>query len=103
LRWPAGPARRNPLKINNLHQTTFKKRAKSQKKIFTESKKNRCIFARLWYLVSMTEKEIQLQALTEKLEQIAEDLIDPMLDDQTTVLLHAMRKTREKINALLAE
>jgi hypothetical protein len=51
----------------------------------------------------MNEKEIQLQALEEKLEQIANDLIDPMLDDQTTVLLHAMRKTREKINALLAE
>lgn len=62
-----------------------------------------CIFARLCYLVSMTEKEKQLEALEEKLEQIANDLIDPMLDDQTTVLLHAMRKTREKINALLAE
>ena len=62
-----------------------------------------CIFAGPCYSVCMNEKEIQLQALTEKLEQIAEDLIDPMLDDQTTVLLHAMRKTREKINALLAE
>ena len=49
----------------------------------------------------MTEKEIQLEALTEKLEQIANDLIDPMLDDQTTVLLREMRKVREKINALL--
>lgn len=48
----------------------------------------------------MTDKEKQIQALTEKLEQIAEDLIDPMLDDQTTVLLRAMRITREKIAAL---
>ena len=49
----------------------------------------------------MTEKEKQIEALTEKLEQIANDLIDPMLDDQTTVLLREMRKVREKINALL--
>ena len=51
----------------------------------------------------MNEKEKQIQALNEKLEQIAYDLIDPMLDNQTTVLLHEMRKVREKINALLAE
>jgi hypothetical protein len=51
----------------------------------------------------MTEKEKELAKLTAQLEQVAEDLLDPMLDDQTTVLLHAMRKTREKINALLAE
>jgi hypothetical protein len=51
----------------------------------------------------MTEKEKEIQVLEEKLEQIANDLIDPMLDDQTTVLLHAMRKVREKINALVAE
>ena len=62
-----------------------------------------CVFARLCYSLSMTEKEKQIQALEEKLEQIANDLIDPMLDDQTTVLLHAMRKVREKINALVAE
>lgn len=49
----------------------------------------------------MNEKEIQLQVLEAKLEQIANDLIDPMLDNQTTVLLHAMRKVREKINALV--
>ena len=49
----------------------------------------------------MTEKEKQIEALTEKLEQIANDLIDPMLDDQTTVLMREMRKVREKINALL--
>jgi len=73
------------------------------KNTFTEPKKIPCIFARLWYLVCMTEKEKQIQALEEKLEQIANDLIDPMLDDQTTVLLHAMRKVREKINALVAE
>ena len=65
--------------------------------------KNHCIFARLCYSLYMNEKEIQLQALEAKLEQIANDLIDPMLDDQTTVLLHAMRKVREKINALVAE
>ena len=49
----------------------------------------------------MTEKEKQIQTLTEKLEQIAEDLIDPMLDDQTTVLLNHMSKLRKQIAALL--
>ena len=53
------------------------------------------------YSVCMNEKEIQLQVLEAKLEQIANDLIDPMLDNQTTVLLHKMRKVREKINALV--
>jgi hypothetical protein len=62
-----------------------------------------CVFVRLCYSLSMTEKEKEIQALEEKLEQIANDLIDPMLDDQTTVLLRAMRKVREKINALVAE
>jgi secreted Zn-dependent insulinase-like peptidase len=51
----------------------------------------------------MTDKEKEIQALEEKLEQIANDLIDPMLDNQTTFLLHAMRKVREKINDLVAE
>jgi len=75
----------------------------STKKIFFNCKKIPCIFARLCYSLSMTEKEKEIQALEEKLEQIANDLIDPMLDDQTTVLLRAMRKVREKINALVAE
>ena len=48
----------------------------------------------------MTEKEKELAKLTAQLEQLAEDLLDPMLDDQTTVLLHHMRKIREKINRL---
>jgi hypothetical protein len=78
-------------------------RLSSTKKIFFLSQKNHCIFARLCYSLSMTEKEKEIQALEEKLEHIANDLIDPMLDDQTTVLLRAMRKVREKINALVAE
>lgn len=52
----------------------------------------------LCYSVYMKENEIQ--KLTEQLEQIAEDLLDPMLDDQTTVLINAMGKIREKIKRL---
>ena len=48
----------------------------------------------------MTEKEIQIQTLTAKLEQIAEDLIDPMMDDQTTVLLNRLGKLRKKLAEL---
>lgn len=48
----------------------------------------------------MTEKEIQIQTLTEKLEQVAEDLLDPMLDDQTTCLLNHMGKLRKKLAEL---
>jgi hypothetical protein len=48
----------------------------------------------------MTEKEKELAKLTAQLEQIAEDLLDPMLDDQTTVLINAMGKVREKIKRL---
>lgn len=59
-----------------------------------------CIFARLCYSLSMTEKEKELAKLNAQLEQVAEDLLDPMLDDQMTVLLHHMRKIREKINRL---
>ena len=73
------------------------------KNTFHNRKKNHCVFARPCYSLCMNEKEIQLQALEAKLEQIANDLIDPMLDNQTTVLLHEMRKVREKINALVAE
>jgi hypothetical protein len=106
LHQPGRAAGRNSLVINHLRKTLFKKRAKSavkhKKNIFLIIK-NHCIFARLCYSLSMTEKEKEIQALEEKLEQIANDLIDPMLDDQTTVLLHAMRKVREKINALVAE
>lgn len=50
------------------------------------------------YSVGMKENEIQL--LTEKLEQIAEDLLNPAMDNQTTVLLNAMGKIREKIKRL---
>ena len=49
----------------------------------------------------MTEKEIQIQTLTEKLEQVAEDLHNPCLDNQTTVLLNHMSKLRKQIAALL--
>jgi len=77
-----------------------RKRANSTKKIFTQSKKIRCIFARLWYLVGMTEKEKQIQDITAKIEQVAEDLIDPMLDDQTTVLLNHLGKLRKQLAEL---
>jgi len=48
----------------------------------------------------MTEKEKEIAKLTAQLEQIAEDLLDPMLDDQTSVLINAMGKVREKIARL---
>jgi hypothetical protein len=88
---------------SECHKNSNARSKNRQQKYFSQSQKNRCVFARLCYSLCMNEKEIQLQALEEKLEQIANDLIDPMLDDQTTVLLHAMRKVREKINALVAE
>ena len=48
----------------------------------------------------MNEKEIQIQTLTAQIEQVAEDLIDPMLDDQTTVLIHHLGKLRKKLAEL---
>lgn len=66
-----------------------------------QSKKNHCIFARVCYSLSMTEKEIQIQTLTEKLEQVAEDLLNPCLDDQTSVLIVRMGKLRKQLAALL--
>lgn len=48
----------------------------------------------------MTEKEIQIQTLTAKIEQVAEDLLDPMLDDQTTVLLNHLGKLRKQLAEL---
>lgn len=60
-----------------------------------------CIFAGPCYSLSMTEKEIQIQTLTEKLEQVAEDLLNPCLDDQTSVLIVRMGKLRKQIAALL--
>jgi hypothetical protein len=72
----------------------------SSKKIFFKLQKNPCIFVRLCYSLSMTEKEKEIAKLTAQLEQIAEDLLDPMLDDQTTVLINAMGKVREKIKRL---
>ena len=49
----------------------------------------------------MTEKQKQIEALTAKIEQVAEDLLDPMLDDQTTVLLNHLGKLRKQLAALL--
>ena len=49
----------------------------------------------------MTEKEKQIQTITAKIEQVAEDLIDPMLDDQTSVLIVRMGKLRKQLAALL--
>jgi len=46
----------------------------------------------------MNEKEIA--KLTAQLEQVAEDLLNPCLDDQTTVLIIHMGKLREKIAQL---
>jgi len=48
----------------------------------------------------MTEKEKEIAKLDAQLEQIAEDLLNPCLDNQTTVLLNAMGKIREKIKRL---
>jgi hypothetical protein len=45
-------------------------------------------------------KENEIKLLTAQLEQIAEDLLNPAMDDQTTVLLNAMGKIREKIKRL---
>lgn len=45
----------------------------------------------------MTEKEKEIAKLYAQLEQVAEDLLDPMLDDQTTCLLVHMNKLRKKI------
>jgi hypothetical protein len=73
------------------------------KKISRNRKNKSGFFARPCYSLCMNEKEIQLQTLEAKLEQIAEDLLNPCLDNQTTVLLHEMRKVRAKINALVAE
>jgi hypothetical protein len=88
---------------SECHKNSNARLRKHQQKYFSQSQKNHCVFARPCYSLCMNEKEIQLQAREEKLEQIANDLIDPMLDNQTTVLLHEMRKVREKINALVAE
>jgi hypothetical protein len=70
------------------------------KNTFTESKKIPCIFARLCYLISMTTKEKEIAKITAQLEQVAEDLLDPMLDDQTTVLINHMGKLRKKLAEL---
>ena len=70
------------------------------KNTFTEPKKIPCIFARLCYSISMTEKEKEIAKLTAQLEQVAEDLLDPMLDDQTTCLINRMGKLRKKIAEL---
>jgi hypothetical protein len=48
----------------------------------------------------MTEKEKELAKLYAQLEQAAEDLLNPCLDDQTTVLIRHMGKLREKIALL---
>ena len=48
----------------------------------------------------MTEKEKEIAKITAQLEQVAEDLLDPMLDDQTTCLINRMGKLRKKIAEL---
>ena len=48
----------------------------------------------------MTEKEKEITKITAQLEQVAEDLLDPMLDDQTTVLIRRMGKLRKKLAEL---
>jgi hypothetical protein len=45
-------------------------------------------------------KEKEIEKLTAQLEQVAEDLLNPCLDDQTTVLIIHMGKLREKIAQL---
>ena len=62
--------------------------------------KNHCIFARLCYSLSMTDKEKEIAKLTAQLEQVAEDLLNPCLDDQTTCLINRMGKLRKKIAEL---
>jgi hypothetical protein len=42
-------------------------------------------------------KEKEIEKLTAQLEQVAEDLLNPCLDDQTTVLLNHMGKLRKKL------
>ena len=48
----------------------------------------------------MTDKEIQIQTLTAKIEQVLEDLRNPALDDQTTVLGNHLGKLRKKLAEL---
>jgi hypothetical protein len=48
----------------------------------------------------MTTKEKEIAKITAQLEQVAEDLLDPMLDDQTTVLINHMGKLRKKLAEL---
>lgn len=48
----------------------------------------------------MTTKEKEIAKITVQLEQVAEDLLDPMLDDQTTVLINHMGKLRKKLAEL---
>ena len=48
----------------------------------------------------MTEKEKEIAKITAQLEQVAEDLLDPMLDDQTTCLINRMGKLRKKLAEL---
>lgn len=71
-----------------------------QQKYFSQSQKNHCVFARPWYSLSMKEKEIQIQTLTAQIEQVAEDLLNPCLDNQTTVLIHHLGKLRKKLAEL---
>jgi hypothetical protein len=46
--------------MNNLHKTTFKKRANLAKCAKIKIKKIPCVFAVLWYSLSMKEKIIDL-------------------------------------------
>ena len=70
------------------------------KNTFTESKKIPCVFARPCYSLSMKENEKEIAKLTAQLEQVAEDLLNPCLDNQTTVLIIHMGKLRKKLAEL---
>jgi len=48
----------------------------------------------------MKENEKEIAKLTAQLEQVAEDLLNPCLDNQTTVLLNHMGKLRKKLAEL---
>lgn len=48
----------------------------------------------------MKEKEIKKQALLTRLAMILEDLENPCLEDQTTILLNELGKVRRKLAAL---
>jgi hypothetical protein len=74
---------------NLLRRCHAKSLVKHKKNIFLIAKIP-CVFARLCYSLSMTENEKEIAKLYAQLEQVAEDLLNPCLDDQTTVLIRHM-------------